>query len=511
MGLRRENGKCTLALPFLAILTRVRLATVNALPPNLIYKSASATAEELVPKLRQQGCELIIALTHQREPNDNKLAEKTSPGLIDLILGGHDHYYNHSLIKSTHILRSGTDFRQLSYIEAWRKDNGGWDVNITRRDIVRSLPEDTETLKLVGKLTDSLKTKLEKPIGYTCTPLDARFSTVRTRESNLGNFVCDLMRFYYRADCAIMAAGTIRGDQVYPPGVLRIKDIMNCFPFEDPVVVLKVPGKGLHAALENSVSLIPALEGRYPQVSNINFEYNPELPSGSRVQKIKVHGQDLDDERMYILATRGYMARGKDGFDSLLVKSEGGEVEEVVSEENGMLISTILRQYFLSLKIMGKWSRWSANLNNHWNQVHSDLHQNGHVKEPTKSNNNIPRPPKHSRTGSLKPTKPSTSSNPKTVDDSIDSDSDNSEDEIDHTLSPLSTGIQGNKEGPQDLDRNFRLARAVAKKWMRLAKMTERSLVVDDAAEEFTPAWTKGIAPRLEGRIKILSSSKVDG
>ena len=49
------------------------------------------------------------------------------------------------------------------------------------------------------------------------------------RESNYGNFVCDLMRFYYNADCAIMAGGTMRGDQIYPPGVIKLKDIINWF------------------------------------------------------------------------------------------------------------------------------------------------------------------------------------------------------------------------------------------------------------------------------------------
>ena len=58
-----------------------------------------------------------------------------------------------------------------------------------------------------------------------------------------------------------MAAGTIRGDQIYPPGVLRLKDLMNCFPFEDPVVVIKVTGKAILEALENGVSSYPALEG----------------------------------------------------------------------------------------------------------------------------------------------------------------------------------------------------------------------------------------------------------
>ena len=71
------------------------------------------------------------------------------------------------------------------------------------------------------------------------------------------------MRFYYQTDCCIMAAGTIRGDQIYPPGVLRLKDLMNCFPFEDPVVVIKVTGNAILEALENGVSSYPALEGMF--------------------------------------------------------------------------------------------------------------------------------------------------------------------------------------------------------------------------------------------------------
>src|SRR5690349_2151498 len=40
------------------------LATINSLPPNLIYRSASEVARELVPKLREEGADIIIALTH---------------------------------------------------------------------------------------------------------------------------------------------------------------------------------------------------------------------------------------------------------------------------------------------------------------------------------------------------------------------------------------------------------------------------------------------------------------
>ncbi|CAM1510862.1 Fc.00g083750.m01.CDS01 [Cosmosporella sp. VM-42] len=342
------------------------LETINSLPPNLEYRSATAVAKELVPQLREQGAEIVICLSHMREPNDNKLAAQTE-GLIDIILGGHDHFYAHTLVNGTHVLRSGTDFKNLSYIEARRKaDNPKkWDIDIWRRDVTSSVPEHESTIKLARDLTANLNKALAKPIGWTATPLDGRFSTVRLKESNIGNFVCDVMRQHHNADCTIMAAGTIRGDQIYVPGALRIKDITTCFPFEDPVVLLRVTGQAIWDALENGVALYPALEGRFPQVSNIHFEFDPKKPRGGRVLFVSINGEPFDPEKKFVLATRGYMGRGKDGFTSLLVKSEGGDAEEIIEEENGILISAMLRQYFMALRTVGKWK----NLPQHWINV----------------------------------------------------------------------------------------------------------------------------------------------
>lgn len=177
------------------------LETINSLPPDLIYKSASETAKELIPQLRAEGADLIVALTHMREPNDNKLAENVGDQ-IDVILGGHDHYYSHSFINGCHVLRSGTDFKQLSYIEARKAPPGSprpWEFVVYRRDIVSSVAEHKPTLELANKLTAKLKQSLEKPVGWTAAPLDARFTTVRLRESNIGNFVCDIMRHHCKS------------------------------------------------------------------------------------------------------------------------------------------------------------------------------------------------------------------------------------------------------------------------------------------------------------------------
>ena len=481
-----------------------RLDTINSLPPNLIYKSASQTANELVPTLRAQGAQIVIALTHAREPSDIKLANKTSKGLLDIILGGHDHFYSHQIVNDTHVLRSGTDFKQLSYIEARRKPNGqlDWDFDITRRDITRKIPEDKDTVELVDRLTSNLKSKLEKLIGYTAVPLDGRFTTVRTKESNLGNFVCDLMRHFYSTDCAIMASGTIRGDQIYPPGVLQLKDILDCFPFEDPVIVIRVQGQSMLHALENSVRLVPALEGRYPQVSNIQFKYDPKLPSGSRVLWATINGKPLDLDKSYTVATRGYMGRGKDGYESLLVKSEGGQCEEIVSEENGILISMILRQYFMSLKVLGKWARWSPSLNRHWNGVNSHLHANGRVRAPSAATSPVKR--QHfnpmNRGG-----KTDVNGRP------VDSDSEDEKDDLEAGGTIPQSASSSGVLNSQAEDRELHVARKFLRRWMDVAGIQRRDvgmvgdIQVDDG---LLPHWTHGIAPKLEGRILIEGDSE---
>ncbi|ORY03852.1 5'-nucleotidase-like protein [Clohesyomyces aquaticus] len=525
--LESSNG---IKIGVVGLAEREWLDTINSLPPNLIYKSASATAKDLIPGLREQGAEIVVAVTHQREPNDNKLAELTGGGLIDIVLGGHDHYYSHTLINGTHVLRSGTDFKQLSHIEVRRRKDGskGWDFNIVRRDIMSSIPKDPGAEKLVEKLTSALKAKLDKPIGYTAAPLDARFTTVRTRESNYGNFVCDLMRYYYQADCCIMAAGTIRGDQIYPPGIVRLRDIVNCFPFEDPVVVIKVTGKALLEALENGVSNYPALEGRFPQVSNITFTVDYSLPPMSRIlpNSVTVNSEPLDLSRQYVLATRGYMGRGKDGYTSLLIEAEGGSAIELVSEENGVLISTILRQYFMSLKVLGKWKMWGPSIERSWGRVQEGLSKSHPVMDPQAPGPKVVEmfkrkairrdsDEKHlspdragsthgsssrSRSRSRSPSGRRTpgGKDPEGMETPLDeSDMDFSGDE-DDVETPLPVTTKASQK-----EHELVIIRKVMRKWWRVAGLKGHPNLCDELGEgEFQVNWTKAVAPRLEGRIK---------
>lgn len=289
-----------------------------------------------------------------------------------------------------------------------------------------------------------------------------------------------------------MAGGTIRGDVVYPPGVLRLKDIMNCFPFEDPVIVVRVTGSAIRKALENGVSLFPALEGRYLQVSGLRFGYDASLSPGNRVKWVEVAGENLDEGRIYSVATRGYMGRGKDGFSSLLVQSEGGEAEEVVSEENGILISMILRQYFMSLKVLRKWRCWGVSLGRHWEGVRGKMDgvERGEGKEKIVSH-------KHTRSGNVK---------------GGDGGGDKAADgeEVDHDEDGEG-GISGERvEQGEEEARRMYVMRWAVRKWMRTAGVKSVNVGAVDGHDhedgrdgDLCPDWTRGIAPKVEGRIVI--------
>ena len=56
------------------------------------------------------NCELVIALTHMRCPEDRKLAQSVSD--VDFVLGGHDHSYVTEVDETTgaFVIKSGTDF-----------------------------------------------------------------------------------------------------------------------------------------------------------------------------------------------------------------------------------------------------------------------------------------------------------------------------------------------------------------------------------------------------------------
>jgi 2',3'-cyclic-nucleotide 2'-phosphodiesterase (5'-nucleotidase family) len=121
------------------------------------------------------------------------------------------------------------------------------------------------------------------------------------------------------ADVALTNGGGIRADKQYQAGQkLTRRDILSEMPFGNTTVLLEVTGAQIKDALENGVSQVRELGGRFPQVSGIVAEVDVKEPVGSRVKSVKVNGQPLDPAKTYKLATNDFVGRGGDGYRSLI-------------------------------------------------------------------------------------------------------------------------------------------------------------------------------------------------
>ena len=91
---------------------------------------------------------------------------------------------------------------------------------------------------------------LQRAIGETQVDLDGEH--VRTGETNLGDFVADVMRQTAGAEAAIINGGTIRTG--IAQGKIAVKDIYAVLPYDNYLVAISLTGAQVKAALEHGVA-----------------------------------------------------------------------------------------------------------------------------------------------------------------------------------------------------------------------------------------------------------------
>ncbi|XP_071053537.1 mannosylglucosyl-3-phosphoglycerate phosphatase isoform X2 [Onthophagus taurus] len=313
------------------------LATIN--PEEVTFLDFVEAGTKLAVQLKQEGCDYVIALTHMRTPNDIKLAENCDE--IDLILGGHDHVYEIKDVNSRLIIKSGTDFRQFSKVTIHFdkfNSNGKPLVTVEEINVTSQYEEDPKLNEKLEKYTSMVEGKMDEILGCFTVPLDGRFSAIRTGESNLGNWVCDVVLAATGADLVVLNSGTFRSDQVHPAGEFTMRDLVNVIPMRDPLTVLLISGKTLIDVLENGVKMYPKLEGRFPQVAGLSFAFDPRKPPGSRVDKrfIRIGDEYINEDQMYRLATKSYLKSGCDGY--VMLRNAAVDLDEDVCPELGLAI-----------------------------------------------------------------------------------------------------------------------------------------------------------------------------
>jgi len=201
-----------------------------------------------------------------RVHNDEKLAMADTG--VDLILGGHDHFYQAKTINNTHIVKGGTDFRDLTLVKVYKeKVNGKRLVQSEHITVTSDIPENPEIAAIVNDIETRCQKNLSRVVGFTTTPLDLTATGTRQQESNVGDLVCDLMCREYKADATIINGGSFRSDSIVAPGPISLAVLTEMFPYDSDIIVpVALTGQELLEVLEHGYSAYPAHEGRFLQV-----------------------------------------------------------------------------------------------------------------------------------------------------------------------------------------------------------------------------------------------------
>jgi 5'-nucleotidase len=163
---------------------------------------------------------------------------------------------------------------------------------------------------------------MNKAAGSTLVALDGEGQDVRTRETNLGNLVADAVLDrgrYINAVIALVNGGGIRSS--LPAGDISIGQVYEVLPFDNYMVSADISGQQLLGALENGVSQVEAVQGRFLQVAGMRYKWDGSALPGKRIVSADVNTLDgyqpVETDKVYRVVTSDYVAGGGDGFTDI--------------------------------------------------------------------------------------------------------------------------------------------------------------------------------------------------
>lgn len=301
-------------------LTTTRTPTTSSPDKDTKFRDPLEVAKTMAMQFRERNVDLLIAVAHVDRDVDLALLEH-----VDVVLSGRDNWLDARFDGQGLLVQTEPLGRQLAVVDLYLdsvESNGErqfvWTPSIHFRS-ARGLALDSSSLDIIREAEADVPQALEELVGVALASFDTRHPEHARGENSFGNLVADAIRNQTGAEVAIVNSGSLQGERVYGTGmVITLRDLRKELPYANQVSVLSVSGATLLEALENGVSEVERDAGRFPQVSGFRYSFDPSAPAGSRIRTVTVAGEPLDPARMYSLATNEFLARGGDGYESLL-------------------------------------------------------------------------------------------------------------------------------------------------------------------------------------------------
>lgn len=303
------------------------------------YSKTAAT------ELKNQGCDIVIALTHTIDPVG--LAESVND--VDLWLAGHEHIDINTTVTTpdgskSYVIEDGYYLYQAGLIELdCEIDSDGDVVDIScNREIcdytkAAVYEDDPQVSAVLEEINSEESVILDEVVGVSPAELNGDWYSLRIDETNLGRAVTDAYLLETGADIAFENAGGIRASVA--KGDVTYGDIIGVSPYGNYIVTKQITGKELLEVLETSIEIQknnisayeigddggwPSNSGSYLQAGGITVEYNLALDYGNRVLSVKVGNEPLDKDKLYTVAMNNFLAVSSD-YPQFAQADETGE------------------------------------------------------------------------------------------------------------------------------------------------------------------------------------------
>jgi 5'-nucleotidase len=313
-----------------------------------------AAINKAIADLKANGAAVIIALTHQDFDQDQWLAHEFPD--VNLIIGGHEHFYIEKQIGKTWITKADADNKSAVLHDVRVLPDGTVATSHRKIDLNDKIEKDAQVDAEVGKqlarLAEEFKKKnkdLNQVLGYTQYLLEGVEPAVRGRETALGNFLADVIREQMKTDIAFTNGGGIRINDNIPPGPITVYDMEGLFYYDNGLVSFELSGAQLIEVLKNSVSKSHLGDGRFLQISGLRFTYHAKESNGVYSYtidpadvEIKPRGTSvyasLDTNKKYRVATTDFI--WEKGFtDGYEIFSKGAGKSSPPRLDNGTAVS----------------------------------------------------------------------------------------------------------------------------------------------------------------------------
>ncbi len=323
--------------------------------PTIGFKDEIESLRADVAALSAQGVNKIIALTHVGLRKDIAIG-KAVEGL-DAIVGGHSHTLLSNSEKGAagrYPVMAGTTPVVQAY--AYSKYVGVLKLTFDQQGQVTGAEGDTHLLdatvapdaaiaEQIAALAGPIEKLKTKVVGHSAAAISGARDVCRRMECAMGNLVADAMLDRVKGQGVTIAlhnSGGLRAS--IDAGPITMGEVLSVLPFQNTLSTFQIKGALIVKALENGVSQVEAVKGRFPQVAGLKFTWDSTVASGAgRVEAKTVMVKEagawapLDPEKIYGVVTNNYVRNGGDGYkmfatDAAKAYDYGPGLEEVVAE-----------------------------------------------------------------------------------------------------------------------------------------------------------------------------------